>query len=115
MSPQDDWSQLLTTDMDKLFTGAEERRETITLKKGERRNVTVALPRYQGLHRHEREAGPRGSDDDYRQRVQGADQRNPPLRRHGGQVYRRLYHGPVRGQEGQRGRRRARESAPHWA
>jgi class 3 adenylate cyclase/tetratricopeptide (TPR) repeat protein len=41
MSPQDDWSQLLTTDMDKLFTGREERRETITLKKGERRNVTV--------------------------------------------------------------------------
>lgn len=39
---QDDWSQLLTTDMDKLFTDREQdRREQITLKKGERRNVTV--------------------------------------------------------------------------
>ena len=39
---QDEWSQLLQTDMDKLFTSrAQEQRETITLKKGERRNVTV--------------------------------------------------------------------------
>lgn len=39
---QDEWSDLLQTDMDKLFTGREEeRREKITLKKGERRNVTV--------------------------------------------------------------------------
>jgi len=40
--PQEDWSQLLHTDMDKLFTGRElTKRETIKLKKGERRNVTV--------------------------------------------------------------------------
>ncbi len=39
---QDEWSQLLQTDMDKLFTDREQdQRETITLKKGERRNVTV--------------------------------------------------------------------------
>lgn len=39
---QDEWSQLLKTDMDKLFTDREQdTRERITLKKGERRNVTV--------------------------------------------------------------------------
>ncbi len=39
---QDEWSQLLQTDMDKLFTDREQdKREQITLKNGERRNVTV--------------------------------------------------------------------------
>ena len=38
----DEWSQLLQTDLDRLFTGREKAGgETIKLKKGERRNVTV--------------------------------------------------------------------------
>ena len=38
----DDWSSLLTTDMDKLFVGRVPKKvEKIQLKKGERRNVTV--------------------------------------------------------------------------
>ena len=38
----DEWSQLLQTDMDKLFTGRDQEQvERIKLKKGERRNVTV--------------------------------------------------------------------------
>ena len=38
----DDWSNLLTTDMDKLFVGRVPKKvEKIQLKKGERRNVTV--------------------------------------------------------------------------
>ncbi|MEA2063010.1 MAG: adenylate/guanylate cyclase domain-containing protein, partial [Gemmatimonadota bacterium] len=38
----DQWSQLLTTDMDKLFVGREQKKkEKVQLKKGERRNVTV--------------------------------------------------------------------------
>ena len=38
----DQWSDLLTTDMDKLFVGKERKpTEKIQLKKGERRNVTV--------------------------------------------------------------------------
>ena len=38
----DEWSQLLQTDMDRLLTGQDQvKAETVKLKKGERRNVTV--------------------------------------------------------------------------
>ncbi len=37
----DEWSQLLTSDLDRLFGKQKEQAETIQLKKGERRNVSV--------------------------------------------------------------------------
>lgn len=37
----DEWSQLLTSDLDRLFGQQKEQAETIKLKKGERRNVSV--------------------------------------------------------------------------